>query len=201
MYHHHQLQPVQQPQHHRQPPQYAYHPSVPAMHKLNNKGRQIVTMKNNESQSGGRTLRRPADGGVDLNMNVNRNVVNEGTISDCRSCPPYSEASSMTHDEALRICTLMGSPCKKGFHETPANDFLQNVMSFDFADHHSLSTEHGDMDRDLGSDSLLDEVEAHEEHFVRDQAAKHGDNMLDLSDLLPLELGDGNDFPDLLLLS
>lgn len=108
----------------------------------------------------------------------------------------------MTHDEAIRICNLMGSPGKKCFYEVPGNDLLQSVMSFDFADHHSLSSEHGDVNRDLGSDSLLDEVEAHEESCRHhDQVAKHDDTMLDFSELLPLELGDGDAFPDILLLS
>jgi len=156
-----------------------------------------MQMKNSERKHCcGPTLERPADGGVVSNRNFNRSVKNEGTPFGCRSSSPPAEEGSMTHDEAMRICTLMGSPGKKGFQYAPANDLLQNVLSFDFVDNHSLSTDHGDIHR---SDSLLDEVEAHEEHFIHDQASKHDDNILDLSELLPLELGEGDAFPDLLL--
>lgn len=155
-------------------------------------------MKNSTSEhGGGHTLVRPADVAVS-SRNINSCVADDEMIPDCRAYPPYSDERSMTHDEAMRICSLMGSPGKKCSQESPANDLLQNVMSFDFEDHHSLSTEHGDMNRGIGCDSLLDEVEADGEHFMNDQGAKH-DNMLDLSELLPLELGDGDAFTDLLL--
>lgn len=178
------------------------------MHKIsNNKYSQpVMSMKHDESQQcgGGRVFERPAGGGREVvHRNVDHSIANEGMIPECgSSChpPPPSEESTMTHDEAMRICTLMGSPGKRSYQEIlPGSDLLQNVMSFDFADHHSLSTEDGDMNRGLGSDSLLDEVEAHEEQFIHDQATKHDDNMLDLSELLPLELGEGDAFPDLLL--
>jgi hypothetical protein len=187
---------MQQSQQHHQPHPYVYHHAPPI--QMNNKCRQpAMQMKNSERKHcGGPTLERPADGGVLLNRNFNRSVINEGTPLGCRSCSPPAEEGSMTHDEAMRICTLMGSPGKKGFQYAPANDLLQNVLSFDFVDNHSLSTDHGDIHR---SDSLLDEVEAQEEKFIHDQASKNNDNILDLSELLPLELGEGDAFSDLLL--
>lgn len=121
-----------------------------------------------------------------LNFNVNVNVTKVETSPTKNT----SERDNLTHDEAMRICTLMESPGKKCQHknEVQHNDqLLQEMPSFDFADHHSLSTEDGDMRRELSSRDFI----GHDETI--------GDNILDL---IRSDLGYGEEelFPDVVFL-
>ena len=115
-------------------------------------------------------------GGLGLNVNVNVNVakVDETPArsparspASIRDTLQISERGNLTHDEAMRICNLMESPGKRSHqYEVQLNDHLLREMpSFDFADHHSLSTEDGDMSRELSP---------------RDYLGNSEDNFLDL---------------------
>jgi len=131
-----------------------------------------------------------------VNVNVNVCVKNQ-EASPARkiratTAPPeksskttltLSEKGEMTHDEAIRLCTLMGkdSPGKMcDQYERPLNDtLLQAMPSFDFDDYHSLSTEDdGDLSREIQAHDLFDQVENQDENNVLDMFR---------SELLPLE--------------
>ncbi len=105
-------------------------------------------------------------GGFGLNVNVNLSVTKVDGIpargpasrpASSRDTLQISERDHMTHDDAMRICTLMESPGKRSHqHEVQLNDHLLTEMpSFDFADHHSLSTEDADVSRELSPRDYL----------------------------------------------
>lgn len=104
------------------------------------------------------------------------------------------DKSSMTHDEAMRLCNLMGnsdsfSPKNKGSgdQDVPlADSLLRELPSFDLSDHHSLSTEDDELSRNFASSGVLNN-------------GNQEDGILDMirGELLPLELGgDESSFPD-----
>ena len=120
-------------------------------------------------------------GGVDVTVDVKVSVKKD-------------DKSSMTHDEAMRLCNLMGNNASSanndigGDREVPLGDtLLQELPSFDYGDHHSLSSE-GDVDsrREISINGLLHQAEYQE------------DNILELvrGDLQPLELGGEEPFDD-----
>jgi hypothetical protein len=122
------------------------------------------------------------NGGLGLNFNVNVNVkkVDESPAKNT------SEKDNLTHDEAMRICSLMESPGKKSHHKYEVqhtDQLIHEMPSFDFADHHSLSTEDGDIKRELSPRDFIGQDE------------NIGDNILDLirSDL---DYGEEELFPD-----
>jgi hypothetical protein len=122
--------------------------------------------------------------GLGSNFNVNVTKV------DASLAKSSSEKDNLTHDEAMRICTLMESPRKKTHHkyEVEHNDqLLREMPSFDFADHHSLSTEDGDIKRELSPRDFIGQDE------------NIGDNILDL---IRSDLGYGEEelFPDVVFL-
>ncbi len=128
-------------------------------------------------------------GGFGLNVNVNVSMTKvDGSPAkspaSCRDTLQISEKGDLTHDEAMRICTLMESPGKRSHqYEAQLNDHLLREMpSFDFADHHSLSTEDGDMGRELSP---------------RDYLGHSEDNLLDLIQS-ELDYGEEELFPDIL---
>jgi len=85
------------------------------------------------------------------------------------------EKTSMSHDEALHLCDLIGNdaPAQACRHEQPQVDpLLCGIPSFDdFGDHHSLSSEdNADSSEEISFKDLMSEVE------------NQGDNFFDLFD-------------------
>ncbi len=122
--------------------------------------------------------------GLGLNLNTNVNV----TKVDASPTRSPSERVNLTHDEAMRISNLMESPGKKSHHKYEvqlSDQLLHELPSFDFADHHSLSTEDGDMSRELSPRDF----HGQNENIV--------DNILDL---IRSDLGYGEEelFPDIM---
>lgn len=94
--------------------------------------------------------------------------------------------SSMTHDEAMQLCNLMGSNDAENGGGPLPDTLLREMPSFDFGDGHSLSTEDDcDMSMEMSGNHYL-------------QVENQGYDMLDFirSESLPLELGGEEAFPD-----
>lgn len=154
----------------------------------------------------------PSGPGVDVNVNVNvslkkHDVASSGSSkSDIPSIgfnllgnpSSHSAKRNMTHDDAMQLYTQLRnneSPGKMSIHRdsftcvkdhvAPLNDtLLQEMPSFDFGDHHSLSTEDGDTNSECVVDGILGQFE-------------NQNGILDLirGELLPLGEDDG--FPDI----
>ncbi|KAL9183653.1 hypothetical protein ACHAXT_004509 [Thalassiosira profunda] len=169
----HQSQQQQQPQ-----AQFRYQPS--SAHKANKGPRRKhpVMAHTAPKHSRGR-------GGVGVTVDVNVRLNDEGASKRSHVAQAGASAfrSNMTHDEAKKLGNLLGvsSPGNAHFPDT----LLGEAPSFDFADHHSLSTEDGDhMSRGMAHDAFLNHVENQDDHY------------LDLirGELLPLGPGDEEHF-------
>lgn len=146
-----------------------------------NNGHHQVTRVNGGRGSGNDLLPNLPTRGVDVTVDVKVSVKKD-------------DKSSMTHDEAMRLCTLMGKSdylgkknVGSGDHKVlPADSMLRELPSFDLSDHHSLSTEDDELNRNIASSGILN----------------HGnqeDCFLDMirDELLPFDLGgDESSFPD-----
>ena len=160
----------QQYHHHHRQHQYSYH-QAPVLNKTNDNPDPSAKKSSNSARrdgyTGGNMFSSPMPyGGLGLNVNVNVNVakVDETPArsparspASIRDTLQISERGNLTHDEAMRICNLMESPGKRSHqNEVQLNDhLLRDMPSFDFADHHSLSTEDGDMSRELSPRDYL----------------------------------------------
>lgn len=192
---HGQLPPLMPMYHHH--PQYAYPQPPPMPDKMR------VLKSNNRRQSnehqyrhhnGGNFFNLPGGPGVDVNVNVNVCVKNKDDASTGASSQGNSshgnrsEKSNMTHEDAMQLYSHLHTPGmnRHSDYAAPLNDtLLQEMPSFDFGDHHSLSTEDGDTNSECVVDGILGQVEDHLD-LIR------GDH------LLPLELGEDNAFPDIM---
>ena len=164
-------------------------PQAPAMNKLNNNGHnrgfnlnngvnQATNFNNRHAgRSGNNFLSSPSNERINVTVDVEVRVKKD-------------TKGSMTHDEALRLCNLMGndSSDQVGGHGGPTADtLLREMPSFDFGDFHSLSADDDDdLSRELTVDGLMNGVENQE------------GNIFDLirSELLPMEFGGEEAFPD-----
>ncbi|KAL3797197.1 hypothetical protein ACHAW5_006059 [Stephanodiscus triporus] len=168
---------AQQYNQHHHHHQYSYH-GAPAMNKTNDSsGANAKTSRNNSHHdrcTGGNITTSPIPyGGLGLNMNVNDSVMKvDGNPainpdSSSNNLQP-SEKGNLTHDDAIRICNLMESPGKRfNQYEVELNNHpIHDMPSFDFADHHSLSSDDGDMNRELSSRDLLGHYESNEDNFL-----------------------------------
>lgn len=183
--HYHQQQ-YQQNYHHRQ---FSY-PQAPATNKMNNleQGQDMKSKTSGKQSVTTKSFSSFPDGGTNVTVAVNVSVKKEDTACNTQQSihrprrASLSEKTSggMSHDEALRLCTLMGSP-PAATKQTLPDTLLREMPSFDFADHHSLSTEDGDLSRDMAVDGILDHVDSQE------------DNILDL---IGINLGEEDGFPD-----
>jgi hypothetical protein len=148
------------------------------MNKTNDSsGAHAKTTRNNAHRdgcTGGNMTTSPIPyGGLGLNLNVNVSVMkvdgNPARNPDSSSNTlQTSEKGNLTHDDAIRICTLMESPGKRSHqYEVQLNNHpIHEMPSFDFADHHSLSSDDVDMNRDLSSRDLLGHYESNEDNFL-----------------------------------
>jgi len=169
---HHQLQ--QQ----RQYPTFNY-PKPPPLPKVKSKSKK-TSSKNNKFFS---NMPTPIGGGHNINTNVNTsdktnvNVsINVCVTKDDSSNDGTAESnkSGMSHEEAMRLCQMMDSPGKRNSihsqYEAPLNDqhaLLKDMPSFDFADHHSLSSESGEnMSQQFDVQDLLDQADASEDNMM-----------------------------------
>mmetsp|Transcript_7583 Transcript_7583/g.16519 ORF Transcript_7583/g.16519 Transcript_7583/m.16519 type:complete len:463 (+) Transcript_7583:343-1731(+) len=188
----HHPPPMPYRQHHY--PHYSY-PQGQAMNKMHNTGHNQAYECNNNGYSQAFRMNNGHSQAMKHshghNNHSGRNFVPKEVMDvtvDVQVRVKKEEKSKMTHDEAMRLCNLMGndSPGQK-YGQGPLEDtLLSGIPSFDMGDHHSLCTENdGDMSQ-FNIDCLINEVENPEE------------NVLDLirGELLPLELGEEDSFPD-----
>lgn len=158
--------------------------------QMNNKNRQYdQAIRGGDNSSKYVPNNRPTNNGGGTNVNVHVpntpgatsvnlsvNVVHVSKDDSSNDDTAHSDKMSMSHEEAMRLCAVMespgkksqylDSPGKKGQYEAPLNDsLLQEMPSFDFADHHSLSTDDDDISDRLDVDHLLDEV-GHDDNIM-----------------------------------
>ncbi|KAL7541630.1 hypothetical protein ACHAXR_011082 [Thalassiosira sp. AJA248-18] len=134
----------------------------------------------------------PHGGGMDVTVDVKVSVKKEDKSSTFENKNMDKKGieikSTMTHAEAMRLASLMGNNATtdaifNGLGGEQLNDtLLKDVPSFDFGDHHSLSTEDG---VDFGSQITGD-------GFFRQDGSPQDFDLI-RSDLLPLEIG-GDEF-------
>lgn len=164
----------QQQQHHHQPlpplPQKFNYPKPPPMSKLQHKQAMKMASKAMQYEQQQAKMSSPlftnlptptitnTKSGKQTNVNVSINVC----VTKDDSSNDGSHKTGMSHEEAVRLCSLMESPGRQqqqssSQYETPLNDtLLKDMGSFDFADQHSLSSESGDMSHQLDVANLLD---------------------------------------------
>ena len=184
--HHQQHQQHQRQQHEAYQRKFKYL-QAPVVNKVNhNRGQQFnqsSMQMNNKNRQYDQAIRggnnRPTNNGGGTNVNVHVpntpgatsvnlsvNVVHVSKDDSSNDGTAHSDKMSMSHEEAMRLCAVMESPGKKSQYEAPLNDsLLQEMPSFDFADHHSLSTDDDDISDQLDVDNLLDEV-AHDDNIM-----------------------------------
>lgn len=118
-----------------------------------------VRMNKEENQGNG--------GAVDVHVRMGKEE-NQGSggAVDVHVRTEREHKTGMTHDEALRLCDLIGSdaPAEACGHEEPQMDLLCGIPSFDFGDHHSLSTEnHAELE--FSFEGLMNEVFDQDQQF------------------------------------
>ncbi|KAL7552614.1 hypothetical protein ACHAWF_015851, partial [Thalassiosira exigua] len=178
-------------QRHHQYPHYGYNQVEGASKANNNVHRQGPKQRSSKSLKAIK-LSSGRGGSVSVYPDLSNSAVD--VTVDVKVSVRKEEAtggSSMTHDEAMRLCHLVGkdSPGQNRGDQHggtfPADSLLSNIPSFDFGEQHSLSSQDaGDMSQDMANaDTIL-------------QRGENQDDILDLirGEMFPLGLGEDDTF-------
>lgn len=101
-------------------------------------------------------------GAVDVHVRMKKEENQGSGAVDVHVRTERENKTGMTHDEALRLCDLIGSdaPFEECGHEEPQMDLIGGISSFDFGDHYSISSEdEAELSKDFSFESLINEVE------------------------------------------